>query len=79
MTWWATSLGCCESAPRSRASSESRRTELLLDPGIDLAKTPAESVDLLRRLPELDDLGRPLLLAISRKDFVGALHGTPAA
>ena len=46
---------------------------LLLDPGIDLAKTPAESVELLRRLSELYGLERPLLLAISRKDFVGAV------
>jgi dihydropteroate synthase len=46
---------------------------LVFDPGIDLAKTPAESVELLRRLPELAPLGRPLLLAVSRKDFVGAL------
>ena len=51
--------------------------QLLLDPGIDLAKTPAESIELLRRLPELEPLGRPLLLAISRKDFVGALTGRP--
>lgn len=50
---------------------------LLLDPGIDLAKTPRESVELLRRLGELAPLGRPLLLAISRKDFVGALTGRP--
>jgi dihydropteroate synthase len=49
------------------------REQLLLDPGLDIAKTPAESVELLRRLPELEALGRPLLLAISRKDFVGAL------
>jgi dihydropteroate synthase len=49
--------------------------QLLLDPGLDIAKTPAESVELLRRLPELARLGRPLLLAISRKDFVGALTG----
>ncbi|MGI8845501.1 MAG: dihydropteroate synthase [Thermoleophilaceae bacterium] len=48
---------------------------LLLDPGFDLAKTPAESVELLRRLPELYALDRPLLLAISRKDFIGALTG----
>lgn len=48
---------------------------LLLDPGFDLGKTPAESVELLRRLPELERLGRPLLLAISRKDFLGALTG----
>jgi dihydropteroate synthase len=49
--------------------------QLLFDPGFDIAKTPAESVELLRRLPELARLGRPLLLAISRKDFVGALTG----
>jgi dihydropteroate synthase len=47
--------------------------QIVLDPGIDIAKTPAESVELLRRLPELAELGRPLLLAVSRKDFVGAL------
>ena len=47
--------------------------QIVLDPGIDLAKTPAQSVELLRRLPELAPLGRPLLLAVSRKDFVGAL------
>ena len=52
---------------------------IVLDPGIDLAKTPAESVELLRRLPELAALGRPLLLAVSRKDFVGALTDRPPA
>lgn len=53
--------------------------QLLLDPGFDLAKTPAQSVELLRRLGELAALGRPLLLALSRKDFVGALTGRPPA
>ena len=53
---------------------------IVLDPGIDLAKSPAESIALLRRLPEVAALGRPLLLAVSRKDFVGALTGrAPAA
>jgi len=46
---------------------------LLLDPGLDLAKTPQETVEVLRRLGELEVLGRPLLLAVSRKDFVGAV------
>jgi dihydropteroate synthase len=59
-------------AARERGVAED---QLLLDPGLDIAKTPAESVELLRRLPELARLGRPLLLAISRKDFVGALTG----
>ena len=49
--------------------------KIVLDPGIDLGKTPAESIELLRRLHELADLGHPLLVAISRKDFLGALLG----
>ena len=49
--------------------------QIVVDPGPDFAKTPAETVELLRRLGELRALGRPLLLAASRKDFVGALTG----
>jgi dihydropteroate synthase len=55
------------------------RDRIVFDPGIDLGKTPAESVELLRRLPELAALGGPLLVAVSRKDFVGALTGRPPA
>jgi len=51
------------------------REQLVLDPGPDLAKTPADTIALLRALPEVAALGRPLLLAASRKDFVGALTG----
>jgi dihydropteroate synthase len=50
-----------------------RREQLLLDPGPDFAKTPAQTVRLLRDLSPVRALGRPLLLAVSRKDFVGAL------
>jgi dihydropteroate synthase len=49
--------------------------QLILDPGPDFAKTPAQTIALLSRLEELHALGRPLLLAVSRKDFVGALTG----
>jgi len=52
---------------------------IALDPGIDIAKSPAESVELIRRLPELANLGLPLLLAVSRKDFIGALTERPPA
>jgi dihydropteroate synthase len=69
---------------RERASeAEARgveRSRLVFDPGIDLGKTPAQSVEVLRRLPELSVLGGPLLLGVSRKDFIGALTGmAPAA
>jgi dihydropteroate synthase len=53
------------------------RDRLVLDPGIDLAKTPAQSIELLRSLDRLAERGLPLLLALSRKDFVGALTGRP--
>jgi dihydropteroate synthase len=49
--------------------------KIVIDPGPDFAKTPAETVAVLRRLPELRELGYPVLLAVSRKDFVGALTG----
>lgn len=49
--------------------------QILLDPGPDFAKTPAQTVAVLRRLEDLHALGRPLLLAISNKDFVGAVTG----
>ena len=52
-----------------------RDEQLIVDPGPDFAKTPAQTIELLRRLEELHALGRPLLLAVSRKDFVGALTG----
>ncbi|MFT4035893.1 MAG: dihydropteroate synthase [Patulibacter sp.] len=48
--------------------------QLILDPGPDFAKTPRQTVDALRALPQLHArYARPLLLAISRKDFIGAL------
>jgi dihydropteroate synthase len=54
--------------------------QVVLDPGPDFAKTPAETVAVLRRLPDLTRFERPILLAVSRKDFVGALTGRrPAA
>jgi dihydropteroate synthase len=49
--------------------------QLMLDPGPDFSKTPSQSIDVLAHLQDLHDLGRPLLLAVSRKDFVGALTG----
>jgi dihydropteroate synthase len=51
--------------------------QLVIDPGPDFAKTPEESVEVLRRLGELRTLGRPLLLAVSRKYFIGAITGRP--
>ena len=54
--------------------------QLILDPGPDFTKTPAQTIELLRGAERLHELGRPVLMAVSRKDFIGALTGrTPAA
>lgn len=65
-----------ERVERARARGV-RPEQLMLDPGPDFSKTPAQSIDVLRSLETLHELGRPLLLAVSRKDFIGALTGRP--
>ncbi len=61
---------------------------VILDPGIGFGKTVAQNLELIRRLDELRDLGRPLLVGPSRKSFIGftldlppeeRLEGTAAA
>jgi dihydropteroate synthase len=51
--------------------------QLMLDPGPDFSKTPAQTVEVLRALARLHELERPLLLAVSRKDFIGAITARP--
>ncbi len=48
---------------------------IILDPGPDFAKTPHQTLNLLREIAAVRELGRPLLLALSRKDFLGAITG----
>jgi dihydropteroate synthase len=49
-----------------------------LDPGIGFGKTAAHNMELLRRLGELRELGRPLVVGTSRKSFIGRLDGSAA-
>jgi dihydropteroate synthase len=53
--------------------------QIVLDPGPDFAKTPAETVAVLRAIDRVHALGRPVLMAVSRKYFVGAITGRPPA
>ena len=46
---------------------------ILLDPGFGFGKTLAHNLALLRRLPELAELGCPLLVGMSRKSMVAQL------
>jgi dihydropteroate synthase len=51
------------------------RESVILDPGPDFTKTPHQTIELLRAIDVVRDLGRPVLLALSRKDFLGAITG----
>jgi dihydropteroate synthase len=46
-----------------------------IDPGIGFGKNVGHNLELLRRLGELRDLGRPIVVGTSRKRFIGTLTG----
>jgi dihydropteroate synthase len=49
------------------------RDALIVDPGPDFTKTPQQTLVLLQNLERIRNLERPVLLALSRKDFLGAI------
>jgi len=53
------------------------RERVVLDPGIGFAKTPAQNLVLLARLPLLHSLGCRLLVGVSRKSFIGHYGAEP--
>ena len=50
---------------------------LILDPGIGFGKTWQQDLELIRRLEELKELGRPILVGPSRKSFIGLALDLP--
>ncbi len=50
---------------------------IMIDPGIGFAKTADQNLELLRRLPEFQKLGCPILVGTSRKSFIGHLTNQP--
>lgn len=58
------------------------RSRILIDPGIGFGKSFEQNYELLRKLPELSELGYPVLVGASRKGFLGrtlARDGRPAS
>ena len=51
---------------------------VIVDPGFGFGKTPAQNLELVRRLDELRVLGRPVLAGLSRKSTIGVLTGGAA-
>jgi len=50
--------------------------QIWLDPGIGFGKALDHNLELLRRLGELRELGRPLVIGASRKSFIGKVDGS---
>ena len=50
---------------------------LVLDPGIGFGKTREQDIEILRRLDEFHDLGRPLLIGASRKRVIAHVLDLP--
>ena len=53
------------------------REAIAIDPGIGFAKLGPHSLEVLRRLHELAVLGRPILVGVSRKSFIGRITQEP--
>jgi dihydropteroate synthase len=54
-----------------------KESRIVVDPGIGFGKTTEHNLTLLRRLDELTDLGRPVLIGTSRKSFLGRITARP--
>ncbi len=49
------------------------KEQIAIDPGLDFDLTTEQDLEVLRRLDELGELGLPLYVSLSRKDFIGAV------
>ncbi len=65
-------------AAEAAAAAGVRRDGLLVDPTHDFGKNTRHSLELTRRLDELGATGWPVLVALSRKDFIGETLDLPA-
>ena len=56
-----------------------REDRICIDPGIGFGKTVEQNFELVRRLDEIADLGRPVVVGFSRKSSLGKILGNPDA
>ena len=67
--------GRLRSAGNAAISAGVAVDRLVFDPGIGFGKTMDHNLALLRALPSFQIYGRPVLLGVSRKSFIGRLLG----
>jgi dihydropteroate synthase len=51
---------------------------IMVDPGIGFGKTTEHNLALIAGLSELKPLGKPIVIGVSRKSFIGRITGMPA-
>jgi dihydropteroate synthase len=67
-----------EAADRARQAGV-RPERIVIDPGIGFGKTVSHNVELIRHLNRLVELGYPVMIGASRKNFIGRLTGKDVA
>lgn len=65
ISWWEGRISLL------REKGYKREENLILDPGIGFGKLPEHNVEILRRFEEFRIMGKPLMVGVSRKSFVG--------
>ncbi|MDQ1371730.1 MAG: Dihydropteroate synthase [Candidatus Thermoplasmatota archaeon] len=50
---------------------------IMVDPGIGFGKTADHNIEIISRLAELKALGKPIVIGVSRKSFIGKMTGLP--
>ena len=66
-----------ERAIRQAIAAGVPRECIIIDPGIGFGKSLKQNLEILRRLAELKQLGRPILLGTSRKSMIGLVLDLP--
>ena len=64
-----------EERMRFAARNGVERNQIIIDPGIGFGKTVAHNLHIIRNLDTFSCMDRPILLAVSRKRFIGSVIG----
>jgi dihydropteroate synthase len=65
-----------ESIDKARASGI-KKEKIIIDPGIGFGKRLKDNLALINNLHLLEELGRPILIGVSRKSFIGTILDSP--
>jgi dihydropteroate synthase len=72
-------VGWMEQRLAELAATGLSREAIVIDPGIAFGKSHDEDLQVIRRIGELTTFGQPVLLAHSRKNFIGSINGSAPA